>query len=105
MDSLVSVVLRAPDGDVGAFGLLVRRFQDMAVGYATSIVKKRLFTARQRLQETLMDLMEESLRKTPRHSRSQCPNQAWREPLAKGRMDAPALCGESRLGRPGGALA
>lgn len=39
MDSLASVVLRARDGDVEAFGLLVRRFQDMAVGYATSILR------------------------------------------------------------------
>jgi RNA polymerase sigma factor (sigma-70 family) len=38
MDALEVIVTRARDGDAEAFGILVRRFQDMAVGYGYSIL-------------------------------------------------------------------
>jgi RNA polymerase sigma factor (sigma-70 family) len=38
MDALEVIVTRAREGDAEAFGILVRRFQDMAVGYAYSIL-------------------------------------------------------------------
>lgn len=38
MDALDVIVARARDGDAEAFGVLVRRFQDMAVGYSYSIL-------------------------------------------------------------------
>jgi RNA polymerase sigma factor (sigma-70 family) len=38
MDPLETVVIRARDGDADAFAVLVRRFQDMAVGYGYSLV-------------------------------------------------------------------
>jgi RNA polymerase sigma factor (sigma-70 family) len=38
MDALESIVERARDGDADAFGILVRRFQDMAVGYGYSML-------------------------------------------------------------------
>ena len=38
MDALDVIVTRAREGDVDAFGVLVRRFQDMAVGYGYSIL-------------------------------------------------------------------
>jgi len=38
MDALAALVTRARDGDAEAFGILVRRFQDMAVGYGYSIL-------------------------------------------------------------------
>ena len=38
MDALESLVTRARDGDADAFGVLVRRLQDMAVGYSFSIL-------------------------------------------------------------------
>jgi RNA polymerase sigma factor (sigma-70 family) len=38
MDALEAIVTRAQDGDAEAFGILVRRFQDMAVGYGYSIL-------------------------------------------------------------------
>jgi RNA polymerase sigma factor (sigma-70 family) len=38
MDALESLVTRAREGDADAFDLLVRRFQDMAVGYGYSIL-------------------------------------------------------------------
>jgi len=38
MDALEIIVTRARDGDAEAFGILVRRFQDMAVGYSYSIL-------------------------------------------------------------------
>jgi DNA-directed RNA polymerase specialized sigma24 family protein len=38
MDALEVIVTRARDGDAEAFGTLVRRFQDMAVGYGYSIL-------------------------------------------------------------------
>ena len=39
MDSLDAIVRKAQEGDSGAFALLVRRFQDMAVGYGYSLVR------------------------------------------------------------------
>jgi RNA polymerase sigma factor (sigma-70 family) len=38
MDALEVIVTRARDGEAEAFGILVRRFQDMAVGYGYSIL-------------------------------------------------------------------
>jgi RNA polymerase sigma factor (sigma-70 family) len=38
MDALEVIVARAQDGDAEAFAVLVRRFQDMAVGYGYSIL-------------------------------------------------------------------
>jgi RNA polymerase sigma factor (sigma-70 family) len=38
MDALELIVTRARDGEAEAFGILVRRFQDMAVGYGYSIL-------------------------------------------------------------------
>jgi RNA polymerase sigma factor (sigma-70 family) len=38
MDALDEIVARAREGEADAFGLLVRRFQDMAVGYGYSIL-------------------------------------------------------------------
>src|SRR5688572_12026039 len=38
MDALEAIVTRAQEGDAEAFGILVRRFQDMAVGYGYSIL-------------------------------------------------------------------
>ena len=38
MDALDIIVVRAREGEPEAFGVLVRRFQDMAVGYAYSIL-------------------------------------------------------------------
>jgi RNA polymerase sigma factor (sigma-70 family) len=38
MDALEVIVARAREGDADAFGVLVRRFQDMAVGYGYSIL-------------------------------------------------------------------
>ena len=38
MDALEVIVTRARNGDAEAFGILVRRFQDMAVGYGYSIL-------------------------------------------------------------------
>ena len=38
MDALEVIVTRAREGDAEAFGILVRRFQDMAVGYGYSIL-------------------------------------------------------------------
>ncbi len=38
MEELESLVVRAQGGDVNAFGEIVRRFQDMALGYAYSII-------------------------------------------------------------------
>ena len=39
MDGLESLVERAREGDADAYGVLVRRFQDMAVGYGYSILR------------------------------------------------------------------
>jgi DNA-directed RNA polymerase specialized sigma24 family protein len=38
VNPLESIVIRAQSGDRAAFGELVRRFQDMAVGYAFSVI-------------------------------------------------------------------
>ena len=38
MDALDAIVVRAREGEAEAFGILVRRFQDMAVGYGYSIL-------------------------------------------------------------------
>jgi RNA polymerase sigma factor (sigma-70 family) len=38
MDALEVIVTRARDGEAEAFGILVRRFQDMAVGYGYSVL-------------------------------------------------------------------
>src|SRR5678815_4710970 len=38
MDALEVIVARAQDGDAEAFAVLVRRFQDMAVGYGYAIL-------------------------------------------------------------------
>jgi len=38
MDELDLLIIRAQAGDLDAFGTLVQRFQDMAVGYAYSIL-------------------------------------------------------------------
>src|SRR6185503_9563671 len=38
MDALDVIVARAREGEADAFGVLVRRFQDMAVGYGYSIL-------------------------------------------------------------------
>jgi len=38
MDALEVIVTRAREGEAEAFGILVRRFQDMAVGYGFSIL-------------------------------------------------------------------
>src|SRR5512138_974317 len=38
MNALDAIVARARGGDAEAFGILVRRFQDMAVGYGYSIL-------------------------------------------------------------------
>jgi len=37
--SLESLVLSAREGDENAYGVIVRRFQDMAVGYGYSILR------------------------------------------------------------------
>src|SRR5258708_3587178 len=37
-DELISTVRRAQAGDLAAYGWIVRRFQDMAVGYAATIL-------------------------------------------------------------------
>ena len=39
MPDLDTLVTRAQAGDLNAFGTLVTRFQDMAVGYAYSIMR------------------------------------------------------------------
>src|SRR3970282_1410556 len=39
MDGLESLVERAREGDADAYGVLVRRFQDMAVGYGSSLLR------------------------------------------------------------------
>ena len=39
MDELTTIVTRAQEGDLHAFDELVRRFQDMAVGYAFSLLR------------------------------------------------------------------
>ena len=38
MEELATIVARAQKGDVDAFTTIVRRFQDMAVGYGYSIL-------------------------------------------------------------------
>jgi len=38
MEDLAALVIRARDGDADAFGAIVRRFQDMAVGYSYSLI-------------------------------------------------------------------
>jgi DNA-directed RNA polymerase specialized sigma24 family protein len=38
MDELTQLVIRAQAGDLDAFDVLVRRFQDMAVGYAYALL-------------------------------------------------------------------
>ena len=38
MEELAPIVIRARQGESGAFEVLVRRFQDMAVGYAFSLL-------------------------------------------------------------------
>lgn len=38
MEDLLSVLQRAQNGDLCAYGTIVQRFQDMAVGYAYSIL-------------------------------------------------------------------
>ena len=39
MDRLESLILRARDGDADAYGAVVRRFQDMAVGYGYAVLR------------------------------------------------------------------
>jgi len=39
MDTLDAIVRKAQEGDTGAFALLVRRFQDMAVAYGYSMLR------------------------------------------------------------------
>src|SRR5262245_43589788 len=39
MENLAALVIRARDGDAEAFGVIVRRFQDMAVGYGYSLLR------------------------------------------------------------------
>src|SRR5687767_5936480 len=39
MDALEPIVLRARDGDSDAYATIVRRFQDMAVGYSYSMLR------------------------------------------------------------------
>src|SRR5262245_14864288 len=38
MEELTALIIRARDGDGEAFGSVVRRFQDMAVGYGYSLL-------------------------------------------------------------------
>jgi hypothetical protein len=38
MEELKSLVMRVQAGDLEAYGAIIRRFQDMAVGYAYSIL-------------------------------------------------------------------
>ena len=38
MEELQALLRQAQDGDVDAYGQLVRRFQDMAVGYAYTVL-------------------------------------------------------------------
>ncbi len=38
MDSLTTLVTRAQNGELDAYGTIVRRFQDMAVGYAYTML-------------------------------------------------------------------
>lgn len=53
-DNLASVVTCARDGDPDAFGVLVRRFQDMAVGYGYSILRD-FQLAEDAVQEAFLD--------------------------------------------------
>ena len=75
MDALEVIVARARDGEAEAFGILVRRFQDMAVGYGYSMeevatflevplstIKGRLHSARERLRTMLLDTVADDLR-------------------------------------------
>jgi RNA polymerase sigma factor (sigma-70 family) len=39
MDALESLVMKAREGDADAYGVIVRRFQDMAVGYGYSLLR------------------------------------------------------------------
>jgi RNA polymerase sigma factor (sigma-70 family) len=41
MEDLAALVARARDGDADAFGVVVRRFQDMAVGYACALLRDK----------------------------------------------------------------
>ena len=38
MEKLTTVIVHAQAGDLGAYGTIVRRFQDMAVGYAYAVL-------------------------------------------------------------------
>ncbi|MCX7017087.1 MAG: DUF151 domain-containing protein [Candidatus Sumerlaeota bacterium] len=54
MDDAKTLVLRSRGGDVEAYGLIVRRYQDMAVGYAFSILRD-LDLAEDAAQEAFID--------------------------------------------------
>jgi RNA polymerase sigma factor (sigma-70 family) len=53
---LTSLVVRAQAGDLDAFDMLVRRFQDMAVGYAYSILNGDAGAAQDAAQEAFIQL-------------------------------------------------
>jgi len=108
MDALDTLVTRAREGDADAFGVLVRRFQDMAVGYGYSVLHD-FQLAEDAAQEaffeayrTLSKLREPAAfagwfrrivfkqcdRITRRHSVATVPLDVAHEPPAPGRVDA-----------------
>lgn len=54
MEDLARLVIRARDGDADAFGAVVRRFQDMAVGYSYSLIGN-LHLAEDAAQEAFLE--------------------------------------------------
>ncbi|MCI0487214.1 MAG: sigma-70 family RNA polymerase sigma factor [Blastocatellia bacterium] len=54
MGDLATLVMRARDGDGEAFGAVVRRFQDMAVGYGYSLLRD-LYMAEDAAQEAFLE--------------------------------------------------
>ena len=55
MEALKSLVLRAQNGDLNAYASLVRRFQDMAIGYAQNHLGDR-FLAEDAAQEAFIQV-------------------------------------------------
>jgi RNA polymerase sigma factor (sigma-70 family) len=54
MENLAALVIRARDGDAEAFGAIVQRFQDMAVGYGYSLLRD-LSLAEDAAQEAFLE--------------------------------------------------
>ncbi len=54
MEDLSALIIRARDGDADAFGAIVRRFQDMAVGYGYSLVRN-MHLAEDAAQEAFLE--------------------------------------------------